>query len=183
MDSKLVYANTQNGFNLIELMIAVSIISILLSVGIPSYVDSQKRNNADSNIMKMKSALNEAKQLAIFQARDMVICPPNAAATACDNDWSKGVIIFARSDANATANSFNGIAAGNIISRIYGVKSSIGNFTANTSANKKFFSFDANGFANVLGSIDYCDVSDNSLGKKLTISSSGRIELNNITCP
>lgn len=170
-------AKKQLGFNLIELMIAVSIIAILLSIGVPSYVDSQKRNNTDSNILKMKSALNMAKQQAIYQARDMIMCPPNADTDGCGTNWSNGVIIFAAADAKISGSSISEVSDSEIISRIYGVKSSVGSFTSN----RNTYRFDQNGFITTLGTITYCDASK-SYGKKVSVSATGKVTLKDTSC-
>lgn len=173
MDKK----QTQEGFNLIELMIAVSIISILLSIGVPSYIESQKRNNADSNILKMKSAMNMAKQQAIYQAREIIICPPNNAVNGCGTNWSQGAIIFAAADATISGTTISGISDSEIISRIYGVKNTVGSFTSN----KGVYKFGQNGFSTTPGAITYCDAS-NSYGKTLSISSAGKVTLQDFSC-
>lgn len=170
--------HNQVGFNLIELMVAVSIISILLSIGIPSYIDSQKRNNADSHILKMKSAMNMAKQQAIYQARDIIMCPPNVDASACGTNWSNGAIIFALADAVSVAN-LTGISNDEIISRIYGVDTSVGSFTSN----RNFYRFDRNGYAIAAtnGTLTYCDASDNTIGQEVVVGTTGRIRLQDAT--
>lgn len=169
--------HTQQGFNLIELMVAVSIIAILLSIGVPSYIESQKRNNADSQILKMKSALNMAKQQAIYQAREIIVCPPNNGISGCGIDWSKGAIIFAAADASIAGANITGVTDAEIISRIYGVKSTVGSF----SSNRGYYRFDQNGFVISNGTLSYCD-SSNSIGKSLAVSATGKITLSDKNC-
>ncbi|MCW8092916.1 GspH/FimT family pseudopilin [Alteromonas sp. ASW11-130] len=58
---------TTHGFTLVQLMVGVSILSILLTTGMPSFADFQHRQHLRQILNQSLRMFNEARQLAILQ--------------------------------------------------------------------------------------------------------------------
>ncbi len=80
---------TQRGYNLIELMVIVAILSILLAVAVPSYVSITRSIKLNSVSSAVAASLQQAKSEAIKLNRRVMTCASNAAGTDCQNttDW------------------------------------------------------------------------------------------------
>lgn len=79
--------NTNKGFTLIELIIAVAIMSIMLTVGLPSFQSTIANNRLTSTTNAMVSALQLAKSEAMKQHKTVVVRKKN-------NDWANGWEVF-----------------------------------------------------------------------------------------
>ena len=64
----------QSGLTLIELMVAVAVLAILLSIGIPSFQSLVAQNRATSAANELQSTLQFARSTAIAQARPVTVC-------------------------------------------------------------------------------------------------------------
>ncbi len=85
----------QDGFTLIELMIALAMAAILLMVAVPNFRETVKRNAIESMVTRLKSALTQAKTEAIARGHTVAICgSANGSACSGSSDWSSGWIIF-----------------------------------------------------------------------------------------
>ena len=89
------------GFTLLELMTALAIVAVALSVAIPAF--SQSRESARSIIAEARllESLQETVQLATLTGKRAVLCP-SADGRECTStpDWSRGWIAFLDEDGN-----------------------------------------------------------------------------------
>ncbi|QOJ22347.1 MAG: type II transport protein GspH [Gammaproteobacteria bacterium] len=156
----------QNGLTLIELLVTMSIASILLSLAVPSY-----RTFVQDNLLMMQSnnfysALALAKSEAIRRSSSITLCP-STNGTGCTGGviWSNGWLVF--SDINN-----NGVVeAGEEILQV-GTAFTGGNTFAGT---KPRVIFTANGFS--MGSNDtftLCDSRGASYSKAIILNMQGR---------
>ncbi|TCK05940.1 GspH/FimT family pseudopilin [Marinobacterium mangrovicola] len=84
-----------SGFTLLELMVAVAILAILLTIGIPSFsnfIDSSQRRAISEGLA---SAVKVARSEAVTRGVETTLCRRNSAGTACSNaaDWSVGWLV------------------------------------------------------------------------------------------
>lgn len=89
----------QAGFNLIELMVALSIGGILLGVGVPAMSNFMANNRMSAAANEVSAALHMARTEAIKQQANITICPSsdwNATDPSCDldGDLADGWIMF-----------------------------------------------------------------------------------------
>ncbi|WP_299197731.1 GspH/FimT family pseudopilin [uncultured Amphritea sp.] len=97
----------QRGFTLIELMVALVVLGILLSIGIPSFNSIIE----STNLRSVTHSLNSATQLARSEAldrrnEDVAVCRANGAFSACSfgADWSSGWVVVALTGADLETN-------------------------------------------------------------------------------
>ena len=91
----------QDGFTLIELMIALTMAAILLMVAVPGFRDTVKRNAIESMVTRLKSALTQAKTEALSRGYTVSICSSDDGSS-CGSDWSIGWIVFVDNGAGAS---------------------------------------------------------------------------------
>ena len=90
-----------HGFTLIELMITLSIASILLSVAVPSYRSFVQDSLLITQSNNFYSALALAKSEAIKRNIRTTICPSTTGTSCADSTtWSNGWIIFVDNNSN-----------------------------------------------------------------------------------
>ncbi len=88
-----------SGFTLIELMIALAIVGILLTLGVPSLKTFMQRNQLTASTNELISALHVARSEAIKQNSRVSICESSDGANcAVTGSWANGWIVFV--DAN-----------------------------------------------------------------------------------
>jgi type IV fimbrial biogenesis protein FimT len=175
----------QDGFSLIELVAVMAIIAILLTVAVPSFTTMMKDNRLSTQTREIVSALNLARSEAIKRGARVTVCKSNDEqnCTAAGNDWSRGWIIYV--DNSDPANDTRD--AGDPILRVRGPLSGNNTLTGNVNVDD-YISFVANGFSRLssggmqAGTLTLCDANDNNRARAIVISTTGRIQLNTVTC-
>lgn len=92
-----IHQKKQQGFTLIEMLVTISIATILTSIAVPSFTKMVERNRISSGTNEFLSALILARSEAVKRSQSVSVCVSNAAQTACDNtlnDYAKGWIVF-----------------------------------------------------------------------------------------
>src|SRR5260221_7288202 len=70
LESYFLHHESQRGFTLIELMVVFSVMVILSSVGIASFVSYSHSQQVDTNMKELKTSLFTARSRALSQLRD-----------------------------------------------------------------------------------------------------------------
>lgn len=93
------------GFTLIELMVTISVASILLAVAVPSLTSLVRSNQTSSDANALLSLVLLARSEAVKRGTRVVACK-SADGETCSTDatvgWDDGVIVFADDDDDAT---------------------------------------------------------------------------------
>ncbi len=90
---------TQSGFTVLELMVAVSITAILLSLGIPAFQDYTLKQLMSASISALRSDLLYGRSQAVYRNTQVVACPGEPSGGCQQStDWTVGWIVF--SDTN-----------------------------------------------------------------------------------
>lgn len=83
----------QRGFSLVELLVALSILSIISFIAIPSFNHLKQSYKANTTISQLANTLRIAKLTAINQGHNTIICP-KPQEIKCSTDWSSDLVVF-----------------------------------------------------------------------------------------
>ena len=82
----------ERGFTLVELMIAVAVMSIVMAMAVPSLESAQQGGQVKKAQSALMAAATRARSEAISRGAPVSICASGDAAT-CDGDWT-GFLVF-----------------------------------------------------------------------------------------
>jgi len=171
---------TQSGFSLIELMVAIVVLTILISLAVPSFTTVIKNNRMTTLTNQLILDLNLARSEAVKRGATVILCRSAAPATAgcggSSKDWTTGWIVFASQDSNFTYNSGT-----DIILKRSEVSSTGVTIMSNTAADTAI-AFNPDGFKATTGSSVFalCDDRDDDgsydkeYGRQITVIGTGR---------
>lgn len=86
-------SRTAEGFSLIELLFSITILTIILGLGIPSFQGLIERNRVTAATNELITALQLARSTAIRRNDVVSICPLLDADT-CGGSWNSGWMVF-----------------------------------------------------------------------------------------
>ncbi|MGB0893850.1 MAG: GspH/FimT family pseudopilin [Parashewanella sp.] len=81
-----------SGFTLVEVMVAVAISGILLSVGIPSLATLYQETRSQHSIKRINSIIAFARNQALSYHRSILVCP--VAPHGCGVNWKNGIQVI-----------------------------------------------------------------------------------------
>lgn len=96
----MVNVRRQNGFTLIELMIAVALTGLLLSMAVPAMNMFVSNARQTGTINDFVSSMHIARSTAITTNTRVTICPSSDGADCEDVSWNEGWIVFADGDSD-----------------------------------------------------------------------------------
>lgn len=91
---------TPAGLTLIELMVALAIVSVLLSFSFASMTELAASRRADSALNLLRAGINMARHAAINNNSSVIVCPRGANGCGPRNTWHLGTLIFEDKDRN-----------------------------------------------------------------------------------
>ncbi|PXW86409.1 type IV fimbrial biogenesis protein FimT [Nitrosomonas sp. Nm84] len=95
-----------HGVTLIELLVALSVFSILLSVGVPSFSQFTANTRLNSYTNTLFAHMSLARSEAIKRNVRVAICKSSdGSACASSGDWSQGWVVFVDQDNSASVGS------------------------------------------------------------------------------
>ena len=151
------------GLSLIELLVTLSVAVVLLTVGVPSFIDMIAANTAVSYANDLLADLNYARNEAITRGLPVTVCHSRN-ATSCTGAWSDGWIVFVNSvvSANATSvsNSKDILRVHGAINTIPGASSTTPGWVLNSNY-ANYVQFSSSGLSNMVGTFVFCK--DNQL--------------------
>jgi len=89
-----------NGFTLFELIVTISIISILSLICIPHYHNLMQKQELNSIKLLTQQYLSFAKSQALLLHTPVVICSSENLIQCQNNQWNSGVVIFTDKNRN-----------------------------------------------------------------------------------
>lgn len=81
------------GFTLVELLVALVLLGILISIGMPAFGKMIDQQRMDSGLSALTGSLNMAKQEAVRRNRPVTL-------TAIESDWNNGWMMFLDNNSN-----------------------------------------------------------------------------------
>lgn len=93
----------QAGFTLIELMVAITLLVITMTIAVPSMRSTIQNNRVVGLTNDLIASLNLARSEAVKRGLSVSICPASDQNfNACGNNWNNGWLVFVNPDENAT---------------------------------------------------------------------------------
>ncbi len=82
-----------HGFTLLELLIAIAIAAVLMTLAAPSLISVLKTNKLSGEVNDFISSLNVARSEAVHRNSQMTMCK-SSNGTSCSGEWDAGWIVF-----------------------------------------------------------------------------------------
>jgi len=126
----------KNGFTLVELLIAIVVVTLLLAMSVPAMQEFFKNNRLSAQANDILLALQIARTEAVKRGSGSVVCASTDQATCSgDTDWSTGWIVFSDLDQEGDLEPGTGncLATEDCVLRVNDALSGKNSVTANTS--------------------------------------------------
>jgi len=150
------------GFTLVELMMALAIGAILLTIGVPSFTQLIRSNRITAQTNEFVTSVNLARSEAI--RRGVTINLLSGGGTNWAGGWQLQVATTA--EVLRQSDPLDGTTS---------LSSTLNNTTA--------FAFDSRGYSDSIETLTLCDV-DTPIGRQINIAGTGRVSVSTInTCP
>jgi len=163
----------QAGITLYDLLIAISILSVLTAIAIPSFTHTLKNNQRKTTIQAVKQLLNFARQEAVNRSQHVTVCSSEN-ETICSSDWQYPFIVFVDSNRN------HRLDQDELLLRRWDGVQTLRSLRWRSSLNRAYVNFDENGSTRYQsGRIYYCDLSSdsNQYNAQLIVYRTGRIRI------
>lgn len=163
------YMAINRGFTVIELLVTLSVASILLAVAAPSYRTFVQDNQLIAQSNNFFSAIMLAKSEAVKRSSPATICPStNGTTCAGGTTWTSGWLVFADVDGDGT------VDVGEEIIRV-GTALPIGN-TLTSRGLQTRVTFAASGFTpGFFNTFSLCDSRGPAMSRSLILNAQGRL--------
>jgi len=173
----------QPGFTLVELLLAVAIVGLLTTVGIPSLSDFLKNSGLKSTAYELMSAMTVARSEAVKRGTTVILCrsaDPHASTPTCGGtarDWSDGWLVFVSTDGDADYDAGADILVAVGDGRRYGIA-----LRTNSTADATLvYRADGSTANTTTAQFVLCDMRGTAYGKQLNVTRVGRPDLTSAT--
>lgn len=169
----------QTGFTLIELIVTLTVAAILITLAVPNFREFLLNNRLTSVANEFIAAANLARSEAIKRGRNATVCVSDNsmdAAPTCSGgtDWGDGWLVWVDADGSGVVNGDERLRVGDALDNT-GVT-----FTGTLSQ----FRYNSTGAVNNTGTIQVCDDRTGETGRLISVTSTGRIEIDRaFACP
>lgn len=169
MTSRQSNLETISGFTLIELMIALAIISILLGTALPSFEDHLNKQKMIAENAKLRGLLQHSRVTAIEENIKITVCPTTDQIQ-CNRDWSDGYMAF------VDTNGDRALGPKDLLIGYNQIQSEKITLRWKAFGHKYSFQWHETGITNHQnGSFEFCFVEKPKLSRALIITKAGRI--------
>ena len=188
--------NENSGFTLLEIMIAVAIIGILVSISLPSFSTTIKNNRLTTKANDLLVALSSARQVAISRSLVTFVChtamaditDPTCGATSesgVASDWNTGLLVYSAAPRTIVADlrAYDSDAPDDLIQQTS--LNLVDNVVVANDNADDFVGFAGNGLlfpGDNAVSFEICDDREGEEGRLVSISISGRVSIANMEC-
>lgn len=159
---------TQSGFSLIELMVALAVLAILVTVAAPSFRSMLLNNRMTSQINGFVTALQFARSEAVKRNATVSLCPKGTTLTCSGSNWENGWLIFADANGNGAFNSADDTAI-SVGEPLDGGATMRGSASVASSIR-----YDSTGAASNSGTFTVCDDRGSAHAHAIAVSGTGR---------
>ena len=157
------------GFNLIELLIVLTLIAVLVNLGLPVLSQTIERNQAKVVINEINRAISLTRFTAINNGVITTLCRSENGEN-CGGLWQEGFIVFTDRNADRVINGDDRLV------RVFSAISNSGTLKFRAFQNKQYLQMTPQGFTNYQnGNFTFCPASnDPRLAQQVIINRSGR---------
>jgi type IV fimbrial biogenesis protein FimT len=132
---RVVKKRAANGFTLVELLVAVVIVGIAVSLALPNFSSLVQDTRLSGEANDMLAALNYARSEAVARNTRVTMCPSSDNGKSCANDsnsWKYGWVIFVDAGTVGTIDDGDAVlrVQGAIAGAKVGASSGLGNFVS-----------------------------------------------------
>jgi type IV fimbrial biogenesis protein FimT len=154
------------GFSLYELLMTLVLISVVLSIGVPSFDRILAEQRLRTEVDRLFHAVHLARKASVVRRREVTICPSRDGER-CDADgaWSRGWILFVNTDRDKPPvrdENETLLQARRIDGQV------------RLSANRRGFSFRSTVLRATNGTLVFCDRAQRVENRALVVSYTGR---------
>ena len=159
-----------DGFTLVELLLVLSILSILLGLSLPNFQAMYAQRQADVVIRKVSKAIQLARMSAIRTGQLVTLCRSDSGVE-CGGQWRDGIIVF--SDRNGDRK----INQDDVLQQFITFPGINGSLKWRAFQNRQYLQITNQGFTRYQnGNFTYCpNNGDASLARQLIINRTARI--------
>jgi len=166
-----------SGFTLLELLITLSIVAIIVTIGVPNFRGVIMDNRMVSQSNQFVRSVNLARSTAVRHQRNATICVSanyDAAVPTCaaSTDWSNGWIVWVDKDRDSATDADEIVA-------VFPPLSENTNFFSLAVTN---FTYDARGFVVAGGDLTMCDDRTGETGRFIRVNAVGRTNVSRQGC-
>ena len=165
--------NSSKGFSLVELMVAITVAAIMITIAVPSLGNFIVKVRVDNEISQLNRLVLTARNSAVTTGQIVIVCPL-ANNGACTNNWSNEITAFIDLDNDGVFT--NDPVTPDTLLKIKAATSG-GDAITYGGASIMFRPTGALAGAVNAGTFLYCPRSDKSLGRAIVLSLSGRTYL------
>lgn len=154
----------QRAFSLYELLVTLTVATVVLAVGVPSFGSLMARQRQHAELNALFHAVHLARKVSITRRHVVTICPSPDGAS-CGRDWSRGWIMFENVDRDSPPSVDPGepVLTRHIVGRGMRIV-----------ANRRAFTLRATRLRATNGTLVVCDVAERIAPRALVVSYTGR---------
>ena len=170
---KIIYAHYRDrGSNLVELLMALIILAILVSISLPSFNSMLEKERGETALLRLARLINLARASAITTGSTVTVCR-SVTGSSCAGSWHEGVIVFTDKNIDHRINQQD-----RLISQLQFLHLP-GTIKWRAFGNRQYLQFDNQGFTlNQNGNFTYCPANKSpQLAHQLVINRTGRMRM------
>lgn len=157
----------QQGLTLVELLIALAIMAILLTVVAPNIQSILTKNRITADINEMSSVVQYARFSAIDQSNTALVCPSDDFEN-CSSNWDLPKIVFIDNNANGSRDSSEALL----------MTTEATNSQQHFSGPNAALAFDESGISNMSVSLVLCpNDNDTEFARSVNVNQQGRTRI------
>lgn len=163
----------QKGFTLIELIIVLSILTIILSIATPNFLKFKQKMYLDSERNRLTVSLHFARNFAITNNTHVIVCPSDK-GNECDSgsNWHSGWIVFIDKNGNREHDEDEKL--------LRHENKSLKSIDIRSSIHRSKIRFNSMGYSpGTNTSIHFCDMNNSTIPRSIIINNAGRIKQSN----
>jgi type IV fimbrial biogenesis protein FimT len=168
----------QNGFTLLELLVAITVAALLLGIGVPGFREITMNSRIIAQTNEFVSSVNLARSSAVRYQREATVCMSNdfsAAVPTCGGgtNWALGWIVWVDKDRDSATDA----------DEILQVHEPLAGTSVLTSTTTGQFTYDARGFGlSGADTLTLCDSRTGETGRVIRINDVGRTNVGEQVC-